>query len=184
MAYTGIISQVVGPVVDVRFQDGEVPAILNALKVQKENRTVVLEVLQHIGDNRVRTVAMGATEGLSRGLAVIDTGFPIQVPVGDEVLGRMFSVTGTVIDDRGSFTAHEYASIHHAAPSFAEQKPATEVFETGIKVIDLIAPYAKGGKIGLFGGAGVGKTVIIMEHIPKMRIAPTMQIIYIFYPSL
>ncbi|MDR2807420.1 MAG: F0F1 ATP synthase subunit beta [Spirochaetaceae bacterium] len=165
MAYTGIISQIVGPVVDVRFQDGEVPALLNALSVKEGDRTVVLEVLQHLGDNRVRTVAMGATEGLSRGLEVTDSGSPIQVPVGQEVLGRMFNVTGSVIDDHGPFSAGEYASIHRAAPSFAEQKPATEVFETGIKVIDLIAPYAKGGKIGLFGGAGVGKTVIIMELI-------------------
>jgi F-type H+-transporting ATPase subunit beta len=126
---------------------------------------VVLEVLQHIGDNRVRCVAMEATEGLSRGLPAEDTGYPIRVPVGEPVLGRMFSVTGKVIDDKGAFTAGEYASIHRQAPSFAEQRPATEVFETGLKVIDLIAPYAKGGKIGLFGGAGVGKTVLIMELI-------------------
>ncbi|MDR2149347.1 MAG: F0F1 ATP synthase subunit beta [Spirochaetaceae bacterium] len=165
MAYTGIISQIVGPVVDVRFQDAEVPALLNALTVHKGEKTVFLEVLQHMGDNRVRTVAMSATEGLSRGLTVTDTGSPLHVPVGTEVLGRMFNVTGAVIDDKGPFTAHEYASIHRAAPSFADQKPATEVFETGIKVIDLIAPYAKGGKIGLFGGAGVGKTVVIMELI-------------------
>jgi F-type H+-transporting ATPase subunit beta len=165
MAQTGIITQIVGPVVDVRFKSGEVPAILNALKVQDGNRTVVLEVLQHIGDNRVRCVAMAATEGLSRGLEAVDTGYPIRVPVGDAVLGRMFSVTGDPIDDRGAFSAEEYTAIHRAAPSFAEQRPATEFFETGIKVIDLIAPYAKGGKIGLFGGAGVGKTVIIMELI-------------------
>jgi F-type H+-transporting ATPase subunit beta len=125
----------------------------------------VLEVLQHIGDNKVRCVAMEATEGLARGLAACDTGNPIQVPVGEAVLGRMFSVTGRVIDDRGAFSTDQYAAIHRQAPGFAEQRPATDVFETGIKVIDLIAPYAKGGKIGLFGGAGVGKTVIIMELI-------------------
>jgi F-type H+-transporting ATPase subunit beta len=152
-------------VVDVRFQEHQIPAILNALEIRAADRTVALEVLQHIGDNRVRCVAMEATEGLSRGLEAVDTGEPIKVPVGDEVLGRMFSVTGKVIDDKGAFAAGRYASIHRAAPPFAEQKPATEVFETGIKVIDLVAPYAKGGKIGLFGGAGVGKTVVIMELI-------------------
>ena len=165
MGHSGIVTQIVGPVVDVRFEEDEVPAILNALEVQDGERTVILEVLQHIGDNRVRCVAMSATEGLSRGLAAVDTGFPIRVPVGEEVLGRMFGVTGHIIDDKGDFSCKNYASIHRPAPSFVEQKPATEVFETGIKVIDLIAPYAKGGKIGLFGGAGVGKTVIIMELI-------------------
>ncbi|MDR0878087.1 MAG: F0F1 ATP synthase subunit beta [Treponema sp.] len=172
MGNVGKITAIVGPVVDVRFEEGQVPAILNALEVTSgggqnaaAGRSVVLEVLQHIGDNRVRCVAMEATEGLSRGLPAEDTGYPIRVPVGEEVLGRMFSVIGKSIDDKGPFTAKEYASIHRAAPSFEEQKPATEVFETGIKVIDLIAPYAKGGKIGLFGGAGVGKTVIIMELI-------------------
>jgi F-type H+-transporting ATPase subunit beta len=169
MANTGIIIQIVGPVVDVRFEDGQIPPILNALEVKVPDsggeRPITLEILQHIGDSRVRCVAMEATEGLSRGLAVEDTGHPIRVPVGEAVLGRMFSVTGKCIDDRGTFSAAEYASIHRPAPGFAEQKPATEVFETGIKIIDLVAPYAKGGKIGLFGGAGVGKTVIIMELI-------------------
>jgi F-type H+-transporting ATPase subunit beta len=126
---------------------------------------MVLEVLQHIGDNRVRCVAMSATEGLSRGLEVEDTGSPISVPVGEEVLGRMFNVTGDPIDDKGAFNAARYESIHAKPPSFEDQRPATQVLETGIKVIDLIAPYAKGGKIGLFGGAGVGKTVVIMELI-------------------
>jgi F-type H+-transporting ATPase subunit beta len=162
---TGVITQIVGPVVDVRFEQDAVPGILNALEVKAGERNMVMEVLQHIGDNRVRCVAMEATEGLSRGLPVFDTGTPIQVPVGEAVLGRMFNVTGKAIDDRGTFTAREYASIHRKAPNFEEQRPATEVFETGIKVIDLIAPYAKGGKIGLFGGAGVGKTVVIMELI-------------------
>jgi F-type H+-transporting ATPase subunit beta len=179
MAGTGIITQIVGPVVDVRFEEGEIPPLLNALQVRRDlsgaeagaqtqaaaRPPIVLEVLQHIGDNRVRCVAMEATEGLRRGLAAEDTGHAIQVPVGEAVLGRMFSVTGNIIDNRGAFTASQYASIHRPAPGFEEQRPATEVFETGIKVIDLIAPYAKGGKIGLFGGAGVGKTVIIMELI-------------------
>jgi F-type H+-transporting ATPase subunit beta len=170
MANTGIITQITGPVVDVRFEEHQVPEILNALEVKNGDRTVVLEVLLHIGDNRVRCVAMAATEGLSRGLPVTDTASPIRVPVGEAVLGRMFNVIGQPIDDRGAFPGDasakvEYASIHRSAPSFEEQRPATEVFETGIKVIDLIAPYAKGGKIGLFGGAGVGKTVIIMELI-------------------
>jgi F-type H+-transporting ATPase subunit beta len=141
------------------------PGILFALEVNADGRQVALEVLQHIGDNRVRCVAMEATEGLRRGMEVINSGGPIKVPVGREVLGRMFNVTGKSIDDKGEFTAGEYASIHRKAPEFSEQRPATEVFETGIKVIDLIAPYAKGGKIGLFGGAGVGKTVLIMELI-------------------
>ena len=166
MANTGYITQIVGPVVDVRFDAGKIPPILNALKVRSaDGRDVVLEVLQHIGDNRVRCVAMSATEGLSRSLAADDTGRPISVPVGKEVLGRMFSVTGNPIDDKGAFSAQQYDSIHRAAPPFEEQRPAAEVFETGIKVIDLIAPYARGGKIGLFGGAGVGKTVVIMELI-------------------
>jgi len=168
MAKTGSIIQVVGPVVDVSFSASTtepIPGILNALEVNAGNRRVVLEVLQHTGDNRVRCVAMEATEGLSRGMEVSDTGHAIQVPVGDEILGRMFNVTGRSIDDKGAFSAKQYASIHRKAPDFADQKPATEVFETGIKVIDLIAPYAKGGKIGLFGGAGVGKTVLIMELI-------------------
>jgi F-type H+-transporting ATPase subunit beta len=165
MSNKGFITQIVGPVVDARFEEGQIPPILNALEVSCGERTVVLEVLQHIGDNRVRCVAMSATEGLSRGLEARDTGNPIRVPVGEAVLGRMFNVIGKPIDDRGPFTHDEYASIHRPAPSFAEQKPATEVFETGIKVIDLIAPYTKGGKIGLFGGAGVGKTVVIMELI-------------------
>jgi len=165
MANVGLVTQIMGPVVDVRFEENQIPSILNALKVNTGSRDVVLEVLQHIGDNKVRCVAMEAAEGLARGLKAEDTEKPISVPVGDEILGRMFSVTGKVIDNKGSFTPGEFASIHRAAPGFAEQRPATEVFETGIKVIDLIAPYAKGGKIGLFGGAGVGKTVIIMELI-------------------
>jgi F-type H+-transporting ATPase subunit beta len=166
MADAGYITQIVGPVIDVRFSEGKIPSILNALTVDAgDGRTVVMEVLQHIGDNCVRCVAMSATEGLSRGLAAKNSGKPISVPVGKEVLGRMFSVTGRAIDGKGEFNAQQYDSIHRSAPDFAEQQPATDMLETGIKVIDLIAPYAKGGKIGLFGGAGVGKTVIIMELI-------------------
>ncbi|MDR2702441.1 MAG: F0F1 ATP synthase subunit beta [Spirochaetaceae bacterium] len=165
MTDAGMIIQIVGPVVDVRFEEGKVPAILNALKVRSGDRDVVLEVLQHIGDNRVRCIAMEAAEGLARGLLAEDTGGPIRVPVGEAVLGRMFSVTGRIIDNKGEFNPGELASIHRPAPGFSEQRPATEMLETGIKVIDLVAPYAKGGKIGLFGGAGVGKTVIIMELI-------------------
>jgi len=169
MGNKGYITQIIGPVVDVRFEQGQVPLILNALKVKTGgegfNRVVTLEVLQHIGDNRVRCVAMSAAEGLSRALEVEDTGRPISVPVGKEVLGRMFSVTGDPIDDKGAFSASQYDSIHRNAPDFNELRPATALLETGIKVIDLIAPYAKGGKIGLFGGAGVGKTVVIMELI-------------------
>ena len=163
----GYITQIIGSVVDVRFDPGYIPLILNALKVniEKKPEPVVLEVIHHIGDNRVRCVAMSATEGLYRGLEVEDTGKPIRVPVGREVLGRMFKVTGETIDNKGVFTAERYESIHRSAPEFFEQRPATQILETGIKVIDLIAPYAKGGKIGLFGGAGVGKTVVIMELI-------------------
>ena len=165
MANKGYITQIVGPVVDVCFESGQTPAILNALKIKLNDRTMVLEVLQHIGDNRVRCVSMSATEGLSRGLEVEDTGHSISVPVGKEVLGRMFNVTGDPIDNKGDFSAAQYDSIHRAAPGFEEQYPATQTLETGIKVIDLISPYARGGKIGLFGGAGVGKTVVIMELI-------------------
>jgi len=167
----GYITQIIGPVVDVCFEKGQVPSILNALKVNMGtigsplHKTIVLEVLQHIGDNRVRCVSMSATEGMSRGLEAEDTGCPISVPVGNEVLGRMFNVTGSPIDDKGAFSAAQYNSIHRKPPPFEEQRPATQMLETGIKVIDLIAPYARGGKIGLFGGAGVGKTVVIMELI-------------------
>ena len=165
MSNIGKVTQVVGPVVDVRFPEGKVPAILNAMQIKIGERTVIAEALQHIGDDRVRCVAMEATEGIYRGAEVVDTGGPLRVPVGEPVLGRMFDVAGRPIDGLGPVNAPLSASIHRNAPSFDEQKPATEVFETGIKVIDLIAPYAKGGKIGLFGGAGVGKTVIIMELI-------------------
>jgi F-type H+-transporting ATPase subunit beta len=165
MGSIGKITQVTGPVVDVRFEEGQIPSILNALEIKAGERRTILEALQHIGDNRVRCVAMEATEGLYRGMEVEDLGKPIEAPVGEDVLGRMFSVTGRVIDDKGPFRAKQYAPIHRPAPRFEDQSPATEVLETGIKVIDLIAPYSKGGKVGLFGGAGVGKTVVIMELI-------------------
>ncbi len=165
MPNIGKITQIMGPVVDARFEEGKVPSILNALEIRTDSGILIAEVLQHIGDNRVRCVAMQSTEGLRRGTEVVDTGGPMRVPVGDVVLGRMFDVSGHAIDGLGPVAVSQSASIHRSAPAFDEQKPATELFETGIKVIDLIAPYAKGGKIGLFGGAGVGKTVVIMELI-------------------
>jgi F-type H+-transporting ATPase subunit beta len=164
----GKIIQVMGPVVDVQF-DGYLPEINEAIDVVFDNgerkSRLVLEVAAHIGDSRVRTIAMDMTEGLKRGQKVVSTGGPIKVPVGEEVLGRIFNVIGEPVDDGAPVEAKEYWSIHRSAPSFEEQSTKTEMFETGIKVIDLLAPYAKGGKVGLFGGAGVGKTVIIMELI-------------------
>ena len=170
MPQTGVIKQVMGPVVDVEFPQGNLPAIYNALKVtnkiinDRENN-LVLEVAGHLGDNLVRTIAMDATEGLKRGQDVFDTGIPIQTPVGEECLGRILNVTGESIDERGPIKASKTYSIHRRPPSFENQSTKLEPFFTGIKVIDLLAPYLKGGKIGLFGGAGVGKTVLIMELI-------------------
>merc|ERR1711966_22475 len=160
----GKIKQVIGAVVDVQFED-ELPAILNALEVQDHDIRLVLEVAQHLGENTVRTIAMDATEGLVRGQKVHDTGNPIMVPAGPELLGRIINVIGEPIDERGPIQAKHSMSIHADAPSFAEQSTEAEILVTGIKVVDLLAPYAKGGKIGLFGGAGVGKTVLIMELI-------------------
>lgn len=160
----GKITQVIGAVVDVQF-DGELPAILNALEVQEHPIRLVLEVAQHLGENTVRTIAMDATEGLVRGQPVVDTGAPIMVPAGPELLGRIINVIGEPIDERGPINAKTEMSIHAEAPTFAEQSTEAEILVTGIKVVDLLAPYAKGGKIGLFGGAGVGKTVLIMELI-------------------
>src|SRR5579859_7409046 len=160
----GTITQVLGAVVDVRF-DKALPAILSALTTENNGKTLVLEVAQHLGENSVRTIAMDATEGLTRGQDVVDTGAPISVPVGPETLGRILNVIGEPIDERGPLTTKKVQSIHQPAPSFMDQSTDTEILVTGIKVIDLIAPYAKGGKIGLFGGAGVGKTVLIMELI-------------------
>ncbi len=161
---TGKIVQVLGPVVDVDFTD-YLPAINEALETTVNGQRLVLEVAAQLGDNRVRTIAMDMTEGLVRGQEVKATGDAIKVPVGEEVLGRIFNVVGDTVDDAGEFTCKEYRSIHRDPPPFEEQSTATEVFETGIKVVDLLAPYNKGGKVGLFGGAGVGKTVIIMELI-------------------
>jgi F-type H+/Na+-transporting ATPase subunit beta len=160
----GKITQVIGPVVDVRFE-GEPPTIFNALTVEREGGKLVLEVEQHLGEGEVRTIAMSATDGLERGMEVENTGKPISVPVGKKTLGRMFDVSGNAIDGKGEVGNEKSYPIHRAAPTFAEQSTQTEILETGIKVVDLICPFLKGGKIGLFGGAGVGKTVIVMELI-------------------
>jgi F-type H+-transporting ATPase subunit beta len=161
----GRISQVIGAVVDVEFEGGVLPSILNALETDNNGNRLVLEVAQHLGQNTVRTIAMDATEGLVRGQDVKDLGEPITVPVGPETLGRIMNVIGEPIDERGPLKSKMSASIHKAAPAFVDQATETEVLVTGIKVIDLLCPYSKGGKIGLFGGAGVGKTVLIMELI-------------------
>ncbi len=161
---TGKVVQVLGPVVDVDFTD-YLPAINEALETKIGDQRLVLEVAAQLGDNRVRTIAMDTSEGLVRGQEVKATGDSIKVPVGEEVLGRIFNVVGETVDDAGDFTCKEYRSIHRDPPPFEEQSTKTEVFETGVKVVDLLAPYNKGGKVGLFGGAGVGKTVIIMELI-------------------
>ena len=160
----GKITQVIGAVVDVQF-DGDLPAILNALETDNNGNRLVLEVAQHLGENSVRTIAMDATEGLVRGQAVSDTGGPITIPVGNATLGRILNVVGDPVDEKGPVEAEETRAIHQEAPEFDEQATETEILVTGIKVIDLLAPYSKGGKIGLFGGAGVGKTVLIMELI-------------------
>ena len=161
---TGRITQIIGAVVDVQF-DEELPAILSALEVDNHGNRLVLEVAQHLGENTARTIAMDTTEGLVRGLEVTDTGKPISVPVGPETLGRIMNVVGEPVDERGPVGAKKGAPIHAAAPEFVDQSTDTEILVTGIKVVDLLAPYAKGGKIGLFGGAGVGKTVLIQELI-------------------
>ncbi|SEH27274.1 F0F1 ATP synthase subunit beta [Magnetospirillum fulvum] len=160
----GTITQVLGAVVDVRFE-GPLPAILNALELEHQGRKLVLEVAQHLGESTVRTIAMDSTDGLTRGAQAVDTGTAIRVPVGPETLGRIMNVIGEPIDERGPINAKSSAPIHAEAPEFIEQSTETEILVTGIKVIDLLAPYAKGGKVGLFGGAGVGKTVLIMELI-------------------
>src|ERR1700720_764559 len=160
----GTITQVIGAVVDVHFE-GELPSILNALHVDNAGRTLVLEVAQHLGENTVRTVAMDTTDGLVRGAEVADTGGPIMMPVGPETLGRILNVIGEPVDERGPVITNRRLPIHRPAPEFVDQSTEAEILVTGIKVVDLLAPYAKGGKVGLFGGAGVGKTVIIMELI-------------------
>jgi len=164
---TGRVIAITGPVVDIEFPAGQLPSIFNAVELEREGQTesLVCEVQQHLGNNWVRAIAMTTTDGLARGAVARDTGAPITVPVGAPTLGRVFDVLGRPIDEKGPVNATEFHPIHRDAPSFADQATATEVFETGLKVIDLIAPFAKGGKVGVFGGAGVGKTVIIQELI-------------------
>ncbi|MBQ7109186.1 MAG: F0F1 ATP synthase subunit beta [Clostridia bacterium] len=161
----GVVSQVMGPVVDVHFEDGGLPAIYNALTMEIGEKTLTVEVAQHIGDNTVRCIAMASTDGLKRGTEVTDTGKAISVPVGRETLGRIFNVLGDAVDNQPNLEDAERWNIHRPSPEYADLSTSTEILETGIKVIDLICPYSKGGKIGLFGGAGVGKTVLIMELI-------------------
>ena len=172
MSETGKIVQVIGPVVDIRFEPDHLPSIKNAIKIKNSETgvTMTAEVAQHIGDDIVRCIAMSSTDGLVRGMDCVDTGSPIEVPVGDEVLGRMFNVLGEPIDGLGEVKASKYMPIHREAPTFAQQQTTSEILETGIKVIDLLCPYSKGGKIGLFGGAGVGKTVLMQELIHNIAI--------------
>ena len=163
--HQGVINQIIGPVIDIKFEEGELPELLNAIKIPHNDDTVMAEVAQHIGDDVVRCVALSSTDGLTRGMTAMDTGAPITVPVGDEVLGRLFNVMGQTIDEKGPVNTSKTSPIHKPAPSFEDQNTKSEIYETGIKVIDLIAPYTRGGKVGLFGGAGVGKTVLIQELI-------------------
>ena len=167
----GTVIQVMGPVLDIRFPDGELPTLLSAIEVKNGDQTIIAEVAQHIGDNVVRCIAMSSTDGLQRDVEAVNTGAPISVPVGDECLGRVFNLLGQPIDNKPPVQAAAQWPIHRPAPPYEEQQPATEILETGIKVIDLICPYAKGGKIGLFGGAGVGKTVLIQELIYNIATA-------------
>ena len=169
--HIGKVVQVMGPVVDIRFADGELPELLNAIELQNNGKPLIVEVAQHIGDNVVRCIAMAATDGLVRGAEAVDTGGPIKVPVGDACLGRVFNLLGEPVDEQPAPTGVEHWPIHRPAPAFDEQESSTELLETGIKVVDLICPYAKGGKIGLFGGAGVGKTVLIQELIYNIATA-------------
>ena len=169
--HIGKVVQVTGPVLDIRFADGELPALLNAVELQNHGKTLVVEVAQHIGDNVARCIAMAATDGLVRGTEAVDIGGPITVPVGDECLGRVFNLLGEPVDERPTPENMERWPIHRPAPAFDGQESSTEILETGIKVVDLICPYAKGGKIGLFGGAGVGKTVLIQELIYNIATA-------------
>ena len=167
----GTVIQVMGPVLDIRFSDECLPELLNAIEIPFGEGKIVAEVAQHIGDNVVRCIAMSSTDGLQRGAEAIDTGSAISVPVGDECLGRVFNLLGQPIDNKEAVQGADTWPIHRSAPAYEDQKPATEILETGIKVIDLICPYAKGGKIGLFGGAGVGKTVLIQELIYNIATA-------------
>lgn len=169
--HIGEVVQVIGPVLDIRFAHDELPALLNAIEIDNKGAKLIAEVAQQTGDNLVRCIAMNSTDGLVRGARAVDTGSPIKVPVGEECLGRVFNLLGDPVDDRPVPDTKERWPIHRPAPSYEEQVPATEILETGIKVVDLICPYAKGGKIGLFGGAGVGKTVLIMELIHNVATA-------------
>ncbi|NLD19576.1 MAG: F0F1 ATP synthase subunit beta [Clostridiales bacterium] len=164
----GKIHQIIGPVIDVKFNEEEMPELLNAVNIEIDGKTIVTEVAQHIGDDVARCVALSSTDGLKRGMEAIDTGAAIAVPVGKEVLGRMFNVIGETIDEKGPVATELRETIHREAPSFEDQDTSAQIFETGIKVIDLIAPYTRGGKVGLFGGAGVGKTVLIQELISNI----------------
>ena len=167
----GTVIQIMGPVLDIRFDQDNLPQLLNAIEISHDDKTVVAEVAQHIGDNVVRCIAMSSTDGLQRGVQAVDTGKAITVPVGEECLGRVFNLLGQPIDEKPAPQTEERWPIHRPAPSYDEQEPATQILETGIKVVDLICPYAKGGKIGLFGGAGVGKTVLIQELIYNIATA-------------
>jgi F-type H+-transporting ATPase subunit beta len=166
--HAGKVQQIIGPVVDIKFAPEEMPELLNAITIDVGGRSIVTEVAQHIGDDVVRCVALSSTDGLQRGMQARDTGEPISVPVGEEVLGRLFNVIGENIDEKESVVATQRWPIHKQAPSFDEQDTTAQIFETGIKVVDLIAPYTRGGKVGLFGGAGVGKTVLIQELISNI----------------
>ena len=163
--HIGKVIQVIGPVLDIQFKDGELPELLNAIEIDNHGEKLVVEVAQHTGDNVARCIAMNSTDGLVRGTDAVDTGESIKVPVGDQCLGRVFNLLGDPVDNKPAPTPEAYWPIHRPAPSYEEQQSTTEILETGIKVVDLICPYAKGGKIGLFGGAGVGKTVLIQELI-------------------
>ena len=163
--HKGIVHQIIGPVMDIKFKPDEMPELLNAIIIKFQDRDIVAEVAQHVGDDVVRCVALSSTDGLTRGMEASDTGGPISVPVGNEVLGRLFNVVGDTIDDKGPCITAKRMPIHRQSPSFEEQDTTSQIFETGIKVVDLIAPYTRGGKVGLFGGAGVGKTVLIQELI-------------------
>ena len=169
--HIGKVIQVTGPVLDIRFPEGELPALLNAIEIDNHGEKLTVEVAQQTGDHMVRCIAMKSIDGLVRGTAAVDTGKPITVPVGEACLGRVFNLLGETVDDQGPVITEEQWPIHRNAPEYEEQVPATEILETGIKVVDLICPYAKGGKIGLFGGAGVGKTVLIMELIHNVATA-------------
>jgi len=161
----GTIVQVIGAVLDIRFAPENLPNLLNAIEIDNNGTKLVVEVAQHIGDDLVRCIAMGSTDGLVRGMEAVDTGASIKVPVGEQTLGRIFNLLGEAVDNKPQPETEEKWEIHRPAPTFEEQEASNEVLETGIKVVDLICPYLKGGKIGLFGGAGVGKTVLIMELI-------------------